>query len=393
MRILPDNPSLDFLRQEAKDVLAALRESTPDATLADAQRTLAGEYGFRAWTDLKAEVEKRRGAPPRPPEGVTDALAEVFGLGAPRGPMAAVTYDPMGQTWSIETDRGRWTAGTVYDWIDDAQAERGERLRAAAAGAGVASPSPVRSSRGDRLIETVDGRPWRVYEWMDLGPAPMQPVRASTGRKIGETVGRMHALAIPSEVPINPYLTYRRPESDWEALLDRARAARKPWAGDLESRMPTFLELRDIEAKPPADDALVLCNCNLVPESVRTGKGDDVVVVEWHFAGSLTAELEVGYVLAGWMMRPYLNEVAVRAFVDGYRAATGGFPDLDLSSFAVVAAGTLNWNHSQICEAIDPETEASGGFAEREAVDVLADPLSVAKLERLLKAVGRALAA
>lgn len=387
MRILPDNPSLDFLRQEAKDLLAALRESTPDATLADAQRMLAGEYGFRAWTDLKADVEKRRSAPPSPPEGVTEALAEVFGLGTPRGPMAAVAYDPMGQTWSIETDRGRWIAGTVYDWINDAQADMGERLRAAAAGAGVASPAPVRSSGDGRLIETVDGRPWRVYEWMELGPAPMQPVRAATGRTIGETVGRMHALAIPCDVPINPYLTYRRDEAEWEKLLDRARAARKPWAGDLERHLPAFLALRDVEAKPPADDALILCNCNLIPDSVRTGKGDDVVVVEWHFSGSLTAELEVASVLAGWMMRPYLNEVAARAFVDGYRAATGGFPALDVSSFAVSAAGTLNWYFAQLCEAIDPETPAKAAFAEREAVDVLADPLTVGKLERLLEVV------
>lgn len=391
MRILPDNPSLDFLRQEAKDVLAALRESTPEATLADAQRTLAGQYGFRAWTDLKAEVEKRRGALPEAPEGVTEALADVFGLGTPRGPMTALAYDPMGQTWSIETDRGRWIAGTVYDWINDAQADMGERLRAAAAAAGVPSPSPVRSSRDGRLIETVDGRPWRVDEWMDLGPAPMQPVRSSAARKVGEIVGKMHAFAIPSDVPINPYLTYRRDESEWETLLDRARTARKPWVADLERRLPTFLELRGIEAASPADDALILCNCNLIPESVRTGKGDDVVVVEWHFSGSLTAELEVGYVLAGWTMRPYLNEVAVRAFVDGYRAAAGGFPDLDLSSFAVVAAGTLNWNFAQICEAIDPEDAAKAAFAEREAVDVLADPLSVAKLERLLGVVRPAL--
>lgn len=54
MRTLPDNPSLEFLRQEAKDLLVALRESTPTASLADAQKSLSEQYGFRTWPDLKA---------------------------------------------------------------------------------------------------------------------------------------------------------------------------------------------------------------------------------------------------------------------------------------------------------------------------------------------------
>ncbi len=47
MRLLPDKPSVDFLRKEAKDLLAALRESSPQASLADAQQALAAQYGMR----------------------------------------------------------------------------------------------------------------------------------------------------------------------------------------------------------------------------------------------------------------------------------------------------------------------------------------------------------
>lgn len=38
MRILPDKPSVEFLRKEAKDLLAALRESGSEASLGVAQR-------------------------------------------------------------------------------------------------------------------------------------------------------------------------------------------------------------------------------------------------------------------------------------------------------------------------------------------------------------------
>lgn len=60
MRLLADNPSMEFLRQEAKDLLGSLRESDEKVTLADAQRATAELYGFRTWSELKADVERRR---------------------------------------------------------------------------------------------------------------------------------------------------------------------------------------------------------------------------------------------------------------------------------------------------------------------------------------------
>src|SRR5690242_1979429 len=74
---LPSRPSLDQLRKQAKDLLAAwragdaealawLREHHPehsqaapgdDLRLADAQLVTARRYGFPSWPRLKAEVE------------------------------------------------------------------------------------------------------------------------------------------------------------------------------------------------------------------------------------------------------------------------------------------------------------------------------------------------
>jgi Ankyrin repeat len=52
-RQLPEKPSLEFLKKEAKD----LRRTAPHAKLADAQYALANEYGFHTWAKLKAHVE------------------------------------------------------------------------------------------------------------------------------------------------------------------------------------------------------------------------------------------------------------------------------------------------------------------------------------------------
>src|SRR5688572_18866491 len=54
---LPDRPSLEWLRKQAKRRLAELRLSQPDAKLADAQFALAKEHGFPSWRSLKAHLD------------------------------------------------------------------------------------------------------------------------------------------------------------------------------------------------------------------------------------------------------------------------------------------------------------------------------------------------
>src|SRR5262245_46571810 len=55
-RELPAQPSLEFLKKEAKAALRELRRTNSRARLADAQHALAQEYGFATWAALKAHV-------------------------------------------------------------------------------------------------------------------------------------------------------------------------------------------------------------------------------------------------------------------------------------------------------------------------------------------------
>jgi hypothetical protein len=52
-RQLPDNPNLEFLKKQAKELLRSMRQGK----LADAQHALANEYGFATWAKLKSHVE------------------------------------------------------------------------------------------------------------------------------------------------------------------------------------------------------------------------------------------------------------------------------------------------------------------------------------------------
>ena len=56
-RALPQRPSLEHLRNEAKALLKVQRESAPDRSLGQAQRTVARRYGFSGWRSLKRYVD------------------------------------------------------------------------------------------------------------------------------------------------------------------------------------------------------------------------------------------------------------------------------------------------------------------------------------------------
>src|ERR1700723_2321060 len=52
-RQLPEKPSLEYLKKQAKELLRSMRQGK----LADAQHALANEYGFASWAKLKSHVE------------------------------------------------------------------------------------------------------------------------------------------------------------------------------------------------------------------------------------------------------------------------------------------------------------------------------------------------
>ena len=57
LRRLPERPSLEQLRKQAKEHLDTLRAADPSATLSAAQHALAREYGFDSWPALVRHVE------------------------------------------------------------------------------------------------------------------------------------------------------------------------------------------------------------------------------------------------------------------------------------------------------------------------------------------------
>ncbi len=115
-RRLPEKPHLDQLRKQAKDLLAAYRDSRSDAVaeveryerntdpasfaLHDAQRVLARSYGFASWSKLKAFVDGATAA--RFLEAVrTRDIAAVRALMANRPELVGMGTDALGEQRAI----------------------------------------------------------------------------------------------------------------------------------------------------------------------------------------------------------------------------------------------------------------------------------------------------
>ena len=78
---LPARPNLDWLRKTAKDHLRELRAQEPSRKLADAQFSLARQYGFSSWRALKAHVDQLRSPSSAPADEQVAAFLRHVGAG------------------------------------------------------------------------------------------------------------------------------------------------------------------------------------------------------------------------------------------------------------------------------------------------------------------------
>jgi hypothetical protein len=125
-RELPNHPHIDHLKKQAKDLLEAHQRGEVEAlerivlflpafarlspeeaarapfALHDAQSTLAREYGFPSWKDLRAEVERRGSS------AVPDAvLRALMGKPLPAAVTAAISAAWEGRGASVPPPEGR----------------------------------------------------------------------------------------------------------------------------------------------------------------------------------------------------------------------------------------------------------------------------------------------
>jgi hypothetical protein len=387
VKTLPDSPSLDHLRQQAKDVLPQLRVVRPEATLSDAQTLVAEQYGFRTWPELKTEVDRRSAVVGPAHDALGASVAAAFELGVPQGPMTPVVQQWAGHAWVLTTERGRWLARQLFDWFDEGAVEAEALLAQSAAAAGILTLAPVRSPSG-AIVVGLDGARWRVYTFPTVGPEPPTPADPRHAAAAGRIVGKVHALGLPAPGRVVPWLTCVRSEAQWNALHEAAASDGRPWAGRLADVIPQLLDVSGIVESADRAGETVLSACHYAPNAFCVA-GDDLAVMSWEHAGAIPPRWDFGATVASWSegVVGSVNEPAVKAALAGY-AAEYDVPDpLDLGIFSAGLCGSLSWLSSRIRIALRDPDPGRREKADRAVPWLLKDPPSREKFEAVLAAL------
>jgi Ser/Thr protein kinase RdoA (MazF antagonist) len=379
VKTLPDNPNLDHLRQQAKDLLTGLRDSRPQTTLSEAQAALAQQYGFRTWPDLKGEVDRRTGKADQADDALARAIAEAYELGKVTSPMRSIARpDDSGRRWSLDTERGRWEVRTMDDWWPIVDADTGVELQEAAAKAGIDLPLPVRSRNGS-IIEKIGDHTWRVDEWVHAGPGLSAPVGSAAARRAGQIHATLHGLALPVD-RISPYHARRISDESWPELVGRAKGAQASWARDLEIAAPNLADLERIGEGVESPEPVLTHNA-LTPNNVRRAADGRLIVVGWEHVGGLPPSWELAFALQQWVLR---NPTGARAMLDGYREVAGALPRLDLAMFRGATVSLANYVWGEVGYALAATTEADRQHGNRSVKHLLGGLPTRGELERLV---------
>jgi Ser/Thr protein kinase RdoA (MazF antagonist) len=374
VKTLPDNPNLDHLRRQAKDLLAGLQDRDPDVPLAEAQALLAEQYGFRSWTELKAEVDRRQDTADVADPALATAIADRFGLGEVTGPMRSLARpDEMGRRWSLHTRRGRWAVRTVDDVYPVSDGEADVALQEAAARAGVLVPAIVRSTSG-AVIETIDGHRWRITEWLHSAPPLVAPTGTPITRAVGGILARIHLLRQPVE-RICPWHSTRFTPIGWPELAAKAAGAGAAWAPVLAEAVPALLDLDAAGAGCPAGAGEpVFTHNNLLPANLRRGGNGRLVVSGWEHAAGQPPAWELSEVLTHWTVDPRggVNTAGARAMAEGYREVAGALPALSPVAFRGTAISLANYVYGQVMTALSATGAEEQRYAERSVRHLLA---------------------
>lgn len=392
MRDLPDNASLDHLRRQAKDQLAVLRRTTSDATLTVAQTTVARQYGFGSWAELKTEVERRNDdvePPPSADDHRAEQLAAAFGLGTVTGPMTHVERQWTGEIWDLTTTDGRWVLTALADFVVPANVETEAGLVEQARAAGILALEPVRTTDGP-IVAALDGVHWRAHRWIPLGPPAPQPPLPATAAEGGRILARLHRLDLTPPAPVVPWLTHRCSESQWQALVDQARAAGKVWADDLARALPGFLALDAVRDPRDPNPRAVLSKAWHAPAAVRLAGDDRLVVLGWEHTCAIPRDWDLGSSLMAWSetVDSDHDPDAARAFLAGYRELADGVDvDIELPIFTSGVTAALNWTISRANIALNADDPTQRDIAERNVRALARHPVTLDRIRRLADAL------
>jgi aminoglycoside phosphotransferase (APT) family kinase protein len=261
---------------------------------------------------------------------------DVSHLGTPIGPMVRVHGGFANRMYRLDTDQGSFAVKelNLFDrrWAYHAEDVFG--FERAAFAAGIPMPEPVSADR-----HTL------VHRWVDGETVPEAPVSPAYAFEIGEILARIHTLDVAwTHVSIDEPVS-----RDWAELAERATATGQPWAGELASRVGTFLAIADFVAMCERPGPVVLTHRDIQPWNLLAREGRPIVL-DWELSGMLDLSGELGSTALSLAKGPGFDDIepaVFRSVLDGYVAAGGVLPSWGPSWFVFMISGWLGhtrWN-------------------------------------------------
>ena len=297
-------------------------------------------------------------------------IAAAFGLGAPTGPLVAITSGPSAvhRSWRLSTSRGRFAVKALSrdQHPGGVQALQGPvRLERAALAAGVPLPRPCLAvETGAGVAEVAGPAPQpvlvRVHEWVE-GTTPTAPATTGLAAELGAALAAVHRVGFPCGEGTQVDRWYRAAHgaAHWRGLAERAERAGRGWAGRLRAAVPLLAEVEALAAARAAETVpLLVTHADLVPGNVLVSVQGRPWIVDWDDAGPWNPAEEVAAAVVSWSSGAHgePDERVALALVEGYRQAGGGFQEHSPTVLAGSLSAVANWLELNVRRSLSEAT-------------------------------------
>lgn len=240
--------------------------------------------------------------------------------------------------YAVKVLRNPWGEPRWRDWLAE-----GWRAELAARAAGIAVPEPVPAPGGAVAVDvpSSDGATVavRVHRWVaGARTVPREPVDVPLALWVGETLARLHRLALrPTDPSVYAGRVGVTHADVWPELVARSQAA--PWRDALVAAEPTARRASALLQAWDASDE-VLGHGDVDQKNLLLSDGGPLLC-DWDVVVPLPPAHDLAHAavtMAGW------REPAVaRAVVDGYAGVAGERPVLLPTDLGPALASRLGW--------------------------------------------------
>jgi aminoglycoside phosphotransferase (APT) family kinase protein len=277
-----------------------------------------------------------------------DVPSDLAQLGTPLGPMVRVGGGFANRMYRLDTDQGSFAVKelNLADRRSTYHVDDVFRFERAAFAAGIPMPEPISA-----------GRHTLVHRWVEGEKVPEAPVPAAYAFEIGEILARLHSL----DVEWTQGATEDPAARDWPELAERAAATGQPWAGELASRVETFLAIAQFVDTCERPGPVVLTHRDIQPWNLLARDGRPVLL-DWELSGMLDLSGELGSTALSIAKGPGFDDIEpaiFRSVLDGYVAGGGALPPSGPSWFVFMIGGWLGftrWNILRCLAGVEAST-------------------------------------